>query len=282
MHLELAQKIDGKRYIYDTVVARANKCALIIEVLHTHKTEDAKIQAVQNNGQFIAEVEAKTVLSLLEDLKTAKQNGTQVEIPNLLLKNIECEQCKMRKKKAEEEKAVTEKVKQAQAEFDRAEAEFDRESFYDTWLVWTRITWQHIDNLYNQYSVAYHHWVQHLALKHLRKLRKRGFEMAFERKELLPKKPRCTFAFDRQNKVCCLCKQWFPRSKLNQLSSYLWTRSEYEHMQSWYSDRNLQLPEFAWGCEDCTIECEACRDRFPLNNATRYGLCFLCNRTWKG
>ena len=54
VHLEVAQTINGKRYIYDTVVARAIKCVLIIEVLHTHKTEDAKIQAVKNNGQFIA------------------------------------------------------------------------------------------------------------------------------------------------------------------------------------------------------------------------------------
>jgi hypothetical protein len=266
VHLELAQKINGKGYIYDTVVARANKCLLIIEVLHTHKTQDEKMQAVKNNGQFMAEVKAETVLSLLEDLKAAKQNGTRVEIPNLLLEHIECGQCTIRKQKAKAEKAMQE-----------AQAEFDRESVYDTWMIWSSTIYQNDEQSYDQYSLAYHDWVQHLALKRRRKLQKRGFEMAFAKKEINAKKPSCTFAFDRQNKVCCLCKQWFPRSRLIELSSDLWTHSEYRHMQSWYSDRDMRLPDFACGCEDCTIDCEACGDRFPLNHASRYGLCFPCN-----
>ena len=52
--LEVPQRIEGKTYVYDTVVARADpgglKCALIIEVFHTHKTEEQKIADIRKNG----------------------------------------------------------------------------------------------------------------------------------------------------------------------------------------------------------------------------------------
>ena len=80
VHIELPQIIDGKKYIYDTVVARAGKCALIIEVLHTHKTQEQKIQAIKNNGMHVAEVKADTILNMLGELQAAKQNGTRVKI----------------------------------------------------------------------------------------------------------------------------------------------------------------------------------------------------------
>jgi len=266
VHIELPQIIDGKKYIYDTVVARAGKCALIIEVLHTHKTEEQKIQAIKNNGMHVAEVKADTILNMLGELQAAKQNGTRVKIPNLLMTDIKCDECKK-----------TEELKQSQAKF-------DRESYYDSCFVWTSKVWQDTNELYSQYSIAYLHWTQHLdslwrdeMLKKRKKLRKRGFQMAFQKQELVEDKKRRRYKYENGYKKCFECKQWFPESILYELPRDLWTDSQYKYIHTWYYERDLSPPDFAWGCEECTIDCENCGDRFPLCLATQYGLCFPCN-----
>jgi len=209
--MELPQNVGGKRFVYDTVVARDSgsglKGELIIEVLHTHKTGEQKIQAVENNGMHVAEVEAETVLNLLGELRLAKQNGTRVTIRNLLTANVVCDDCKTDHKR----------------------------------------------------------------------LQKRGFEMAFQKQELLEDKKRRRYKYEKGYKKCFECQQWFPASILYALPYYLWKTEEYEDIQQWYRERYLDLPCVAFGCEECTIKCVACGQRFPLDSAERYGLCLPCN-----
>ena len=82
--------------------------------------------------------------------------------------------------------------------------------------------------------------------------------------------------FDKSHKICCLCKKWFPFSQLHSLHRRLWDSGEYEQVQWWYYTRNLRLPQFARGCIFCTIDCESCYVRFPLDHANRQGLCLRC------
>lgn len=266
VHVELPHNIDGKRYIYDTVVAREGKCALVIEVFHTHKTEEHKIQAVHANGMKIAEVKADTVLKMVAELEVAKRNGTRVQIPNLLTADIECAECRIKKQQTRAANAM----KQAQAEF-------DREGYYDLWFVWTTTINEDADNLYSDYCAAYYEWMLQISLKQRRHLQKRGFELAFEKKQLKQRKTRKPTAFHKTNKKCFKCEQWFPRSGLYELPSDLWTIRQYKDIHAWYHKRGLRLPVFALGCDDCTIHCQACGYRFPLDHAERYGLCFPCN-----
>ena len=267
VHMELPHVIRGKRYVYDTVVTRAHKCALIIEVFHTHKTEQQKIDAIRGNGMHVAEVQAETVLDMVPALRSAKQDGTRVEIPNLLTTRMVCDACM-----AQYERGVQDVLMQERQFI------FDKESCLDDCCTWTGIVLQHLDGLHAQYCMAYSTWLLHLAIVRRKKIQKRGFAMAFEKHEMIASgKRQQTFGFDRTNIICGLCKKWFPRTTLYPLPRDLWTEREYRSVQSWHADRNLPLPSTAYGCEDCTIDCEACNGRFPLDNARRYGLCFPCN-----
>ena len=242
--LEVPQRIEGKTYVYDTVIAREWKvlsddgCSakdrielltntghegLIIEVFHTHKTEEGKIENIRKNGLQVAEVEAETVLKLVPELKRAQSAGTQVNIPNLLKSKVECDACGARN-------ALL-----------RAEQNAAR-------------------------------------LQELETLRERGMTLA--KSFMLSRKNKKTDKYEYKrfsSQKCCECKRWKPFGDIRSCPRWVWSEEEFASKHAWFVTHKKKLPEWGRVCSRCVVDCVSCYTPFPIQKAVTHGLCVQCD-----
>lgn len=254
--VEVSKSIDGRRFVYDTVISRRGKERVAVEVFHSHATDKEKIDITRKAGIEVVEVEAQTVINMLPELKHARQSGTRVEVPNGL--NAYTDMC-----------SGCIQLAHSMAVYD--------ESRYDACSEWTAVVWEETKQSYSWYSRQYAEWARYLCQCNHNALKRKAFRVAEERANDVQETKRTCYRYEKGFVKCSLCTRWLPHGKICIISREKWTTQEYNKVQSWYMANNQTLPCVAKCCEDCVLRCPDCGDLYPLENALRYGLCFECN-----
>lgn len=258
--LEASTSIDGRRFVYDTVISRRGKRRVAVEVFHSHATGQEKIDLTRKAGIEVVEVRAQTVVDMLPELKHARQSGTRVEIPNVVKAHTDmCSGCLQ--------------LAQSMAVYE--------ESRYDACAEWTAVVWKATRQYYWLYTTHYYkhyaEWERYLCHRNHNALKRKAYRLAEERARDLSNLKRARYDYACGHVKCCLCARWLPHDKICRVPREKWTSKEYDKVQSWFTFRNQRLPWHAGCCEDCVLPCPDCGDLYPLQNALRYGLCLECN-----
>ena len=110
--------VNGKYYRCDCMLKRHGRSVVAMEVFHTHKTTDEKMQAICNHGIGFVEFEAKHIIKKLWNIDTIDQGIVCLE--NIRPSYYLCDKCeRTRKERAwqeREERARQEREERARQE----------------------------------------------------------------------------------------------------------------------------------------------------------------------
>lgn len=253
--LEQRVVLDEKLFVYDVMIRRGSG-GVAVEVLHTHKTEEPKIETSKKNGLFVVEVSSCDVLQAVPRLEQALVKGNSVTLRNLLKKTHVCAECQTLLLYGEWEHDPFEHWVQTSCALER---EYLRHL--------TAITLAAVCELKRKVN----------ALR-LCGLKRKAFEKArllsenFEEEKT--RRKREVFVKGVSFK-CCACGAW--EHKKHNVHRKKFTEYEYQQLQKWWLRNGLPLPDHVEACDLCTTSCVGCGQYYLLENACKYGLCRECN-----
>ena len=255
VELERRVTLDGSLFVFDALISRG-RLAVAVEVFHTHRTEQRKIDVSRVHGIRVVEVRAETVLSVTPALECARAEGRSVTLENLLAKTHYCTAC--------------------------ASLGVYTETELDAWDVWQSVVAALRVAHATGMALAVLPLIDELRTladaRRLRGLKRKAFERARAFAEEFEEgragsKPA---AFRRGVSFkCCGCEAWATDGC--RISRVKFTAREFEMVHEWRAQRGMPLPDFAQTCRLCSITCLGCGDAQLLDHACRYGLCRECN-----
>jgi len=256
VELERRVTLDGSLFVFDALISRRGRLAVAVEVFHTHRTEQRKIDASRAHGIQVVEVRAETVLSVTPALQTARAEGHSVTLENLLAKTHYCTVC--------------------------ASLTVYTETKLDAWDAWQSVVAAqrvaHVTGIALAVLPLVDKLRKRAEARRLSGLKRKAFERArafaedFEEARMRSKPA----AFRRGVSFkCCGCEAWTTDGC--RISRLKFTPREFEMVHEWRAQRGLPLPDFAQTCRLCSITCLGCGDAQLLDHACKYGLCFECN-----
>ena len=256
VELERRVTLDGSLFVFDALISRRGRMAVAVEVFHTHKTEQRKIDASRAHGIQIVEVRAETVLLATPALECARAEGRSVTLENLLAKTHYCIAC--------------------------ASLGVYTETTLDAWDAWQDVVLTQQAVHATEMALVVLALVDELRklaeARRLRGLKRKAFlraqAYAEEFEETRARKAPAVFCRGVSFK-CCACGAW--ETDGCRISRFKFTTREFEMVHEWRAQRGLPLPDFAQTCRLCSITCLGCGDAQLLDHACKYGLCFECN-----
>lgn len=256
-NLALEQRVvlDDKLFVYDVLIRRGSG-GVAVEVLHTHKTEEPKIETSRKHGLFVVEVSASDVLHAVPRLEQAAVKADSVTLRNLLKKTHVCAVCQTLLVYGEQEHDTFEHWVQTSCALERE---------YACHL--TAITLAAVCELKRRVN----------ALR-LCGLKRKAFEKArllsdnFEEEKMQRKRE--VFVKGVSFK-CSGCGAW--ETTKHHVHRSKFTEHQYQQLQTWWSRNGLPLPDHVEACDLCTTSCVGCGQDYLLEYACKYGLCRECN-----
>jgi hypothetical protein len=250
VELEKRVVIDGTLFVYDVLISRGDRAVVAVEVLHTHKTEERKLECSAKHGIRVVEVSTEDVLSAVPRLEAAKLAGGSVTLPNLLEKKTCCSAC------------------QALRVYDEYASE--------GWEAWRQDSRSVLRSYFEALEAYAHGAVRRMRLCASVRSSQLAYARAVQERRSFEKRNRKRKSYARGDTKCCGCATWgqwtidIPRSK--------WTRAEYQQVQWWFFHNGRDPPPHAKACDLCTMRCPGCMDWFTVDLAVKWGLCYDCNR----
>jgi len=256
VELERRVTLDGSLFVFDALISRRGRMAVVVEVFHTHKTEQRKIDASRAHGIQVVEVRAETVLKASTALECARAENHYVKLENLLTKIDVCVAC--------------------------ASLRVYTETALDAWDAWQDVVLTQQAMNATGMALAVLPLVNELRKRaeasRLCGLKRKAFERArayaeeFEEARARSKPA----AFRRgESFKCCGCDAWVTDGC--SISRVKFTERQFEMIHEWRAQRGMRLPYFAQACRLCSIACLGCGDPQLLDDACKYGLCRECN-----
>jgi len=254
--LEERVVLGEKIYVYDVLISRRGRAAVAVEVFHTHKTEESKIEISGKYGIHVVEVRSSDVLGAEPRLDAALLNGGSITLPNVLKKTLVCTACQTLI-------VYSEQADDAFEDWVRTSCALELEYLRHL----TAVTLAMLSELKRQVNAT-----------RLRGLKRKAFEKArvlsdnFEEEHRSRKskayRPGSSFK-------CCGCGVW--GTSRRRISRSKFFEYQYGKIQNWYVSKGLTSPDYAEACDLCTMKCPGCGDDYLLEYACKYGLCLECN-----
>lgn len=265
---------------------------VVMEVYHTHATEEEKIEHLRTRGYKFAEFQAQHII---DQLQSDFEELTKLEVLN---PETICDTCVMYREHE------LHRMMYYEQRYEHEVYGFEVERQYQKKLAALRdLRFMHKNHDYNdmiKYERSYEedcHTIELVKFEERRiqsrkrKLRQ-AFDIAHEQAEQnqAPRK-RCKYIPGEMFK-CGECGFWERKDDKQHTIFYqdddvisrLWFTSKlcyhgdsvhYKMSEQGYIVKTQQRAVFL--CNRCTIPCHNCKSIMPLSNALKYGFCFYCN-----